>query len=84
MSDELTPATATATLAETLTAKSTGSNASPGYKTTEFWAHVVFLIGLLLAACVGVLPPQWAAICAAASQVAYSFSRGLSKQGNSN
>ena len=38
-------------------------------------------LGLLGAAVAGVLPPQYAALAGAASQVAYTLSRGLVKAG---
>ena len=39
-------------------------------------------LGLIGGAVAGVLPPQYAALAAAASQVAYSLSRGLAKSGS--
>ncbi len=55
---------------------------SPGYKTTEFWVHLLVIVGLVLASVAGTLPPEYAAVAAAISQAAYSISRGLSKQGS--
>lgn len=52
----------------------------PGWKTTEFWMTALTNLGLVLAACVGVLPPQYAALAGALSQVAYNVSRGLAKR----
>ena len=52
--------------------------AKPGWKTSEFWAHVALMIGLLVGAIEG-LPPQYAAIAAAVSTSAYAISRALTK-----
>ncbi len=54
---------------------------APGWQTSEFWMTALGHVGLILAAAGGFLPPQYAAIAAAASQVAYSLSRGLAKGG---
>ena len=52
---------------------------TPGWQTSEFWMTALGQVGFLLAAVGGFLPPQYAAIAAAASQVAYSISRGMTK-----
>ena len=54
---------------------------TPGWQTSEFWMTALGQAGLVLAAAGGFLPPQYAAIAAAASQVAYSISRGMAKNG---
>ncbi len=51
----------------------------PGWQTTEFWLTLLGHLGLISGAISGVLPPQYAALAAAASQVAYNLSRGLVK-----
>lgn len=52
---------------------------TPGWKTSEFWMTALSHAGVLLAAAAGVLPPKYAALAVAASQVAYNLSRGLAK-----
>lgn len=54
----------------------------PGLKTTELWVTVLTDVGILAAALQGSLPPQWAAVSAAVSTLAYSLSRGLAKNGS--
>ena len=53
----------------------------PGWQTSEFWMTLLGHLGLFGGAVSGVLPPQYAALAAAASQVAYNLSRGLVKSG---
>jgi hypothetical protein len=54
----------------------------PGWQTTEFWMTALSNAGLLLGAASGALPPKYAVVAVAASQVAYNVSRGLAKQGS--
>ena len=56
----------------------------PGWKTSEFWMTLFGHVGLVLAALTGIIPAQWAALAAAASQAAYTLSRGLAKGGQGN
>ncbi len=57
------------------------SKVTPGWKTSEFWMTAVGQIGLVLAAVSGALPPKYAVLAGALSQVAYNVSRGLAKSG---
>lgn len=51
----------------------------PGYRTSEFWATALAVVGLVAASVAASLPPRYAAIGTAVSVAAYSFSRGLAK-----
>ena len=53
----------------------------PGVRTTEFAVTIATDIALLASALQGSLPPKWAAIAAAVSNLAYALSRGLAKAG---
>ena len=71
-------------VAETLTTELVPTNASPGYKTTEFWLHLLAIIGVVSLGLVGVgLPHQVEAACLVVSAASYSIARGLAKLGNS-
>jgi len=50
-----------------------------GFKSTEFWATVLTNVGVVAAACTGVLTPRYAAVASAVSVAAYSIARGLAK-----
>ena len=50
-------------------------------RSTEFVFTVALNVGVVASALAGVLPPRWAAVCAAVSQVGYSVSRGIAKSG---
>lgn len=50
-----------------------------GILTSEFWVAVLTDVGAVLAAIVGNLPPQWAAVVATGSTIAYSIARALTK-----
>lgn len=54
----------------------------PGLKTTELWVTVLTDIGVVAAALQGSLSPQWAAVAASVSTLAYSLSRGIAKNGS--
>ena len=60
-------------------AKAPAPKVTPGWHTSEFWMAALGQIGFVLAAASGALPARYAAIAAAASQVAYSVSRGMVK-----
>jgi hypothetical protein len=51
----------------------------PGWLSSEFWLTLLTHVGLAAAAISGLLPGKYAAIAGAASQAAYSLSRGLVK-----
>lgn len=51
----------------------------PGWLSSEFWLTLLTHAGLAAAAVSGLLPGKYAAIASAASQAAYSLSRGLVK-----
>lgn len=52
----------------------------PGWKTTEFVITCVTIVATTAAALEKFLEPQWAAVAAALSSMAYSVSRGLAKK----
>jgi hypothetical protein len=54
----------------------------PGLRTTEFWVSVLTDVGVIAASSSGVLPAKYAAITAGISTLAYSISRGISKNGS--
>ena len=69
-------------IASTSVASSSPSAASlvtPGWQTSEFWMTALGQLGLVLAAASGALPARYAVIAGAASQVAYTLSRGIAK-----
>jgi ABC-type microcin C transport system permease subunit YejE len=51
----------------------------PGIKTTEFLAVVSALIGTLVGATQGYLPPEWAAVVATVVPSVYAIARSLVK-----
>jgi hypothetical protein len=51
----------------------------PGWLSSEFWLTLLTHVGLAAAAISGLLPGKYAAVASAASQAAYSLSRGLVK-----
>jgi hypothetical protein len=51
----------------------------PGWLSSEVWLTLLTHAGLAAAAISGLLPGKYAAIAGAASQAAYSLSRGLVK-----
>ena len=53
----------------------------PGWKTTEFWVTVAWVVGLVSAALAGAVAPRWTALASAISIGAYALARGLAKQG---
>lgn len=55
----------------------------PGWKTTEFWATVLFNVGSVASAASGVVPPKFAAFVSAVSVAAYAIARGLAKKNGS-
>ena len=57
---------------------------TPGWKTSEFWMTALGHAGLILAASSGALPPKYAAMAGALSQLAYNLSRGLTKSSAAN
>ena len=48
-------------------------------RSTEFVLTAATTIGVVASALAGALPPKWAAVCVAVSQVGYAISRGLAK-----
>ncbi len=52
-----------------------------GYRTTEFWVHMLGTIGVVAGAIAGFVPATIAAIVTGISGGAYAISRGLSKMG---
>lgn len=55
---------------------------SRGIATTEFWVTVLTDVGLVASSLAGALPAKWAAVSAAAANLAYAISRGLAKHGS--
>lgn len=53
----------------------------PGYRTTELLTTIAVLLGVLVPAIQGSLPPKWAAVAAAVAAAAYNLSRGITKAG---
>lgn len=53
-----------------------------GWKTSEFWMHMLVLVGSVATTAAGILPAKIAAIAATVSTVAYSLARGLAKVGS--
>lgn len=51
-----------------------------GWKTTEFWVTILGVLGSIVAAVAGTLPPEYAAIGAAVASGFYAVSRGLAKK----
>lgn len=51
-----------------------------GWRTTEFWLHIIAIAAALLAALADKLPAQWAATLGAVLAVAYQFLRSGVKQ----
>lgn len=61
------------------TTYSKAAPATPGYKTTEFWAGIFATLGTVAAAQQNAVPDRYAAYVAALSYIAYAVSRGLAK-----
>jgi hypothetical protein len=50
-----------------------------GWKTTEFWATVLVIVGSTVTAISGNLPDKYSALASAIATAAYAISRGLAK-----
>ena len=57
---------------------------TPGWKTSEFWSLVVFLLLVLATMVAGKVPPQYGVIAQAVVTGLYQISRGLTKHGTGN
>ena len=57
---------------------------TPGWKTSEFWTVVVFVLLMLALMLAGVVHPQYAVFAQAAVAGLYQISRGLTKGGTGN
>ncbi len=65
--------------------KQTTGITKPGWQTSEFWLHVLLIVGVVATSLsTSGLPPQWAAACATAATASYGISRGLAKLFNGN
>lgn len=62
-----------------LTPPKPATHVTPGWKTTEFWANALVIVGVATAAVSSNLNGHVAAYAATASAAAYAISRGIAK-----